>query len=1085
MTSRSEIWEKSKVIIDEIRQRYSHRFKPEIGYRNGSVETLTTQYPKLVKRLAIYKRNAEIRVRNAEIRRLKTEYADFISFMNRKAIGSIHEMTLGKFIEFFKNKDLSNLIRESKYEKYLLYSHADGTHRIIRTIKSIADTNFDEEVDVDNETGSDAAIQMRYAYKHHPDSIITLEWNDFPKKKREGASFNYYIKPLTKINEVVDLTRYGIFTDYDEEQKYNKIHKNPNCFKVAMLLSEIPENKYLAIEPMLRTRHIPTNQMSFIADKLKIEIELRTLRNDGESRLTRYGSKGIRTIQIGLLEQHYFLIEQTKITSYAVQNCYKLNDKKNWNEFIKAKERSKERFIDSFTMIKLFLDNKQTHLDAKTLENCDDDAYTSNPHLKEYEEPIDMEIKENKEEYSKEITMTELSEPNIFRLHNVSNYDILYFDSETTTDGNIHKPYMIRSISRDNIKRGANGQNCIIDWLNSLQNHSLCIAHNLRYDFQFIMKHLSCVSDIVMTGSRIKSISGIFHKRNGYKLILHFKDSYCLISKKLKDFAECFKLSVNKEIFPYSIYTEELITKSSSAYAKIHLDDIKSKLIAELGSKYDDFINLATKVGSIIDNQFHYMNYADYYCRQDVRVLKAGYELYRSWMLDLTKIDIDYALSNPQIAYTYGKSRGVFDGCCELSGIPRDFIQRCVVGGRCMTRNNEKFSINHDVDDFDGVSLYPSAMYRMDGLLKGLPKLWNSNVNLNNVDGYFLKIKIMSIGKRWSFPLISHYRDGVRRFEDDITIVENNIYYVDKAMLEDWIKYHKIEYMIICGYYFNEGRNNAIKEFIYELFTERLKKKAEDNPIQEVYKEIMNSFYGRLIMKEIDCQLNVFTEKTYKQKISYHFNHIKNIMKIHDSNKYLFKIEKSINNHFSFPQGGVEILSMSKRIMNEVMCLAEDNNIEIYYQDTDSMHIKKDGVQKLADLFKDEFDRELVGDNLGQFHSDFSRDYYDGDKKKKAKKGSVVSKKSIYLGKKSYCDFLEFKDEKGETRTKFHCRMKSIPNKCLTTKSVEKKTDEFGLYEMMLSGEPMKFDISSVRKFKFNSNMTTTNNLEFNRTVSF
>jgi len=30
---------------------------------------------------------------------------------------------------------------------------------------------------------------------------------------------------------------------------------------------------------------------------------------------------------------------------------------------------------------------------------------------------------------------------------------------------------------------------------------------------------------------------------------------------------------------------------------------------------------------------------------------------------------------------------------------------------------------------------------------------------------------------------------------------------------------------------------------------------------------------------------------------------------------------------------------MSKRIMNEVMCLAEDLGIEIYYTDTDSMHI--------------------------------------------------------------------------------------------------------------------------------------------------
>jgi len=33
--------------------------------------------------------------------------------------------------------------------------------------------------------------------------------------------------------------------------------------------------------------------------------------------------------------------------------------------------------------------------------------------------------------------------------------------------------------------------------------------------------------------------------------------------------------------------------------------------------------------------------------------------------------------------------------------------------------------------------------------------------------------------------------------------------------------------------------------------------------------------------------------------------------------------------------------------MNEVMCLAEDLGIEIYYTDTDSMHIDKDGLDML------------------------------------------------------------------------------------------------------------------------------------------
>lgn len=42
-----------------------------------------------------------------------------------------------------------------------------------------------------------------------------------------------------------------------------------------------------------------------------------------------------------------------------------------------------------------------------------------------------------------------------------------------------------------------------------------------------------------------------------------------------------------------------------------------------------------------------------------------------------------------------------------------------------------------------------------------------------------------------------------------------------------------------------------------------------------------------------------------------------------------------------------EILAMSKRIMNEVMYTAQANNIKIYYQDTDSMHMDYEDIEKL------------------------------------------------------------------------------------------------------------------------------------------
>ena len=53
------------------------------------------------------------------------------------------------------------------------------------------------------------------------------------------------------------------------------------------------------------------------------------------------------------------------------------------------------------------------------------------------------------------------------------------------------------------------------------------------------------------------------------------------------------------------------------------------------------------------------------------------------------------------------------------------------------------------------------------------------------------------------------------------------------------------------------------------------------------------------------------------------------------------------------------------------MCLAYDIGCRIFYQDTDSMHIFKEDLPKLEQEFRQKYNRELRGKNLGQFHSDF------------------------------------------------------------------------------------------------------------------
>ena len=73
--------------------------------------------------------------------------------------------------------------------------------------------------------------------------------------------------------------------------------------------------------------------------------------------------------------------------------------------------------------------------------------------------------------------------------------------------------------------------------------------------------------------------------------------------------------------------------------------------------------------------------------------------------------------------------------------------------------------------------------------------------------------------------------------------------YIDKTGLEDVINFQDIEFEIIDGYYFNEGRNDTINRVINHLYSKRRELKKNKNPAQIVIKELMNSMYGKTILK--------------------------------------------------------------------------------------------------------------------------------------------------------------------------------------------------------------------------------------------
>jgi len=604
----------------------------------------------------------------------------------------------------------------------------------------------------------------------------------------------------------------------------------------------------------------------------------------------------------------------------------------------------------------------------------------------------------------------------------------------------------------------------------------LLIAHNAGYDWRWLLPYISVMGNPTLRGNGLISVSArcYYGKRNyeynkkrdkmvnqGIKITIH--DSWKKIPMKLADFAKAFGLEEAKEVYPYDLYTEKNRKKGMVAIKE------GIKILREKGSTNDDLNAFEDNIKKwdLADDEgrFDIMGYARIYCRRDCEVLMLGYECWRKDMLEVTGIDIDTTVSVPQLAHKYFMKEGCYENVYEMSGLVREFHQRCVIGGKCMTRDNKPYSINKKFLKGDGIanidqnSQYPNAFYQMLGLLMGKPKVLKqlNKKFLDTVDGYFIKIKILKVGKTRHFPSLMRKINGINCYTNEM---ENQIMYMDKVGLEDLIKYHQIKYEIIQGYYYNEGRNPKIKKLIKKLYDKRLVLKEEGNKMELCIKLLLNSGYGRTILKPIDEEIVIKRDNEYKKYQNRQYNYIKEFYPITNTLKknkrWIFKLYKPTNEHFNMAQVGVEVLSMAKRGMNELMYLAEDLGIPMWIMDTDSCHLLGSRVPELEKEYEKRFGNKLIGKNLGQFSSDF--------KMKGCKSDTIICSEGFYLMKKTYIERLEGKDKDGITIHGFHYRMKGIPQTTIKYYIHQRKKhnphyDVWKMYQELYDGKTLHFDL--------------------------
>ncbi len=882
------------------------------------------------------------------------------------------------------------------------------------------------------------------------------------------------------------------FQMFKKDDVLNESEREDPCVTYALIQSGIlTEGEINKLREIVKEDYVPVKDFERIAKTLNISIRLR---DENLTKDPTYGTNKKRLIKLYRFDEHVVLNAPTDITKYALEHY---DDVKHLEDFNRIDEIDKKGYLHKrncgqlsiMKVVRYLYKNKDKYLSKILFED-----FKNIKNVKSNEETFDNL------DYSVTDTTEIIYQEN--KNINTDKNHLVFFDFETTTDSEFHKAYMISATKftggtiRKSDQKVFNGELSGLDFLKWINKDSIIFAHNFKYDLQFIFKYMYGDHLTEKDGKIMGGTSKFYNKETKKTYTLTFRDTQLMIAGKLAGFSEMFlspeeQKLIHKEVIPYSIFNSKSVNETSYNFkdAVNRLKTVRERAIFKKNIREWGLMN--------DDSTFNHIEYSRIYCDMDVKLMYTGYFKFREWMLEITGLDIINFLTISSIAYSFMIKEGCLEECYKIGSVARKFIQKCVVGGRCMMSHNLKDRHVKKIFDFDAVSLYPSAMARM-GFLKGKPFVIKQldYEYLQSLDGYFVEIDIKAINKKRIFPLISRVNANIKDDNDfdiheDITLgvreFRNDLigrHYVDKVTLEDWIKYQEIEFEVIKGYGFNSGKNYKIQDFINKMFNERRKKKAEKNKCEQIYKLIMNSCYGKTILKE--TKYNYVYKTGENDIIKYrarHCDYIRECTYIEgtDNNKCRFKEIKKVDDHQTSPHVGVEILSMSKRIMNEVMCLAEDLGIDIFYQDTDSMHIISHGVKKLEKAFRNKYNRELIGKDMGQFHNDFDFKHDDDTE--------PFAVDMIKLGKKSYVDKVSCIRD-GEQVYEYQVRLKGVPRYAIDGLIKRKfDNDYMMLYEYLLDGKPVIFDLleGGHVKFKYNptGNFTISSLDKFTRKVSF
>ncbi len=401
---------------------------------------------------------------------------------------------------------------------------------------------------------------------------------------------------------------------------------------------------------------------------------------------------------------------------------------------------------------------------------------------------------------------TKLIEPKTYK-ENENKIDPTYWyaDFEADVSGKYHLPFMCVVQSQDGrITECFKGETCNKQFLDFLPDHAVIYFHNLADDFRMFASLVE-IKNTIIKGTKLMKASVKYDDKK-----ICFKDSLPILNCKLSQLPSMFNLGLNvqKEIFPYKYYTLDRLSVNVGSINDAGLNE-DQKWTEE---DYKLFNSNIDKIPNcrIDESHFDMWVYAEFYWKQDVNILRLGFNEFRNGFIKDFNIDPFNFVSISSLANEVFNQRVYYpnQNLYKFGGHVRKFCSKAVYGGRCMTAYNKKWHTTTPLSDFDAVSLYPSAMARL-YTAEGRPEVIKPDqLNLSFLSkqgAYIVEIKITKINKHYPFPLIVRKVNGLNLNDDNLPEGETLTMIVDKVRFKNgrglqkwvrWLHFRLFQYII-------------------------------------------------------------------------------------------------------------------------------------------------------------------------------------------------------------------------------------------------------------------------------------------------